>query len=121
MHTDTASAISTLADELHVALNTEVFNPDVSMNVYAEELRHSHSQLRETFWTHVERDFEMDFWLLEPLDGRSLHVRSLHARCLCVNLSGESRVLAKKAVDSLECVERRGGGNAIVVTQRQDH
>ena len=35
----------------------------------------------------------------------SLHVQSLHARTLCVNLIDESGVLAKKAVDHFECVE----------------
>ena len=56
--------------------------------------------------------------VFESIDGHSLHVRSLHARSLCVNLIDESRVLAKKAVDSFECVSR--GGNTTAVTQRQD-
>ena len=58
--------------------------------------------------------------MFESIDGHSLHVRSLHARNLCVNLIDESRVLAKKAVDSFECVERSGGGNTTAITQRQD-
>ena len=42
------------------------------MNVNAE-LRHFRSQLRETLGTHVEGDFEIDFWVSEPLNVRNLH------------------------------------------------
>ena len=58
--------------------------------------------------------------VFESLDGRSLYVRPLHTKSLCVNMVDESRVLAKKAVASLECVEWSGGGDTTAITQRQD-
>ena len=97
--------------ELHVALNMSGDCMQSSNGLLSSSVIFALS--------FVRRSGLMLNGILEPLDGRSLHVRP-HAS-LCVNLVEKSFVPERKAVDFFECVERNGGDSTIANHPARPH